>query len=126
MTRPHRDSVADELAAFANGIGGVLLLGVNDKTRDVEGIECEQLDTVELWLTNMASQAIDPPLPIETRRVEIPDRQGNLRPLVWVRVAKGLFVHRSPTATSTGSAPASGRCRPNCSPGYSSSAAWCG
>ncbi|WP_349572265.1 ATP-binding protein [Azotobacter salinestris] len=93
---PHRDSVADELAAFANGSGGVLLLGVNDKTRDVEGIECEQLDTVELWLTNMASQAIDPPLPIETRRVEIPDRQGNLRPLVWVRVAKSLFVHRSP------------------------------
>ncbi|OHC11952.1 MAG: hypothetical protein A2002_13050, partial [Pseudomonadales bacterium GWC1_66_9] len=92
----HRDSVADELAAFANGSGGVLLLGVNDKTRDVEGIECEQLDTVELWLTNMASQAIDPPLPIETRRVEIPDRQGNLRPLVWVRVAKSLFVHRSP------------------------------
>ncbi|AJE19543.1 ATP-binding protein [Azotobacter chroococcum] len=96
VTRPHRDSVADELAAFANGSGGVLLLGVNDKTRDVEGIECEQLDTVELWLTNMASQAIDPPLPIETRRVEIPDRQGNLRPLVWVRVAKSLFVHRSP------------------------------
>ncbi|TBW12378.1 transcriptional regulator [Azotobacter chroococcum subsp. isscasi] len=96
VTRPHRDSVADELAAFANGSGGVLLLGVNDKTRDVEGIEREQLDTVELWLTNMASQAIDPPLPIETRRVEIPDRQGNLRPLVWVRVAKSLFVHRSP------------------------------
>lgn len=96
VTRPHRDSVADELAAFANGSGGVLLLGVNDRTRDVEGIECEQLDTVELWLTNMASQAIDPPLPIETRRVEIPDRQGNLRPLVWVRVAKSLFVHRSP------------------------------
>ncbi|MFC0708906.1 ATP-binding protein [Azorhizophilus paspali] len=96
VTKPHRDSVADELAAFANGSGGVLLLGVNDKTRDVEGIECEQLDTVELWLTNLASQAIDPPLPIETRRVEIPDRQGNLRPLVWVRVAKSLFVHRSP------------------------------
>lgn len=96
VTRPHRDSVADELTAFANGSSGVLLLGVNDKSREVEGIECEQLDTVELWLTNMASQAIDPPLPIETRRVEIPDRQGNLRPLVWVRVAKSLFVHRSP------------------------------
>lgn len=96
VAKPHRDSVADELAAFANGSGGVLLLGVNDKTREVEGIEREQLDTVELWLTNLASQAIDPPLPIETRLVEVPDHQGNARPLVWVRVAKSLFVHRSP------------------------------
>lgn len=96
VTKPHRDSVADELAAFANGSGGFLILGVNDKTREVEGIALEQLDTVELWLTNMASQAIDPPLPIETRLVEIPDHQGNARPVVWVRVAKSLFVHRSP------------------------------
>lgn len=96
VVRPHRDSVADELAAFANGNGGVLLLGVNDKNRDVGGIELEQLGNVELWLTNMASQAIDPPLSIETRLVEIPDHQGNARPLVWVRVTKSLFVHRSP------------------------------
>ncbi len=96
VAKPHRDSVADELAAFANGSGGVLLLGVNDKTREVEGIEREQLDIVDLWLSNMASQAIEPPLPIETRLVEVPDRQGNARPLVWVRVAKSLFVHRSP------------------------------
>lgn len=95
VTQPHRDSVADELAAFANGNGGVLLLGVNDKTREVEGIAQEHLDTVELWLTNMASQAIDPPLAIETRLVEIPDQQGQARPLVWVRVHKSLFVHRS-------------------------------
>lgn len=96
VTRPQRDSVADELAAFANGSGGILLLGVNDRTREVEGIQPEQLDTVELWLTNLASQATDPPLPIETRLVEIPDHQGNARPLVWVRVQKSLFVHRSP------------------------------
>jgi len=96
VTRPQRDSVADELAAFANGSGGILLLGVNDRTREVEGIQPEQLDTVELWLTNLASQAIDPPLPIETRLVEIPAHQGNARPLVWVRVQKSLFVHRSP------------------------------
>lgn len=93
---PHRDSVADELAAFANGNGGTLVLGVNDKTRAVEGISLADLGTVELWLTNMANDAIHPPLAIETRLVEIPDHQGNAKPLVWVRVAKSLFVHRSP------------------------------
>jgi ATP-dependent DNA helicase RecG len=96
VTKPHRDSLADELAAFANGKGGVLLLGVNDKTRAVEGIRREDLDTVDLWLGNLTAQAIDPPLFIETRLVEVPDSTGEPRPLVYVRVDKSLYVHRSP------------------------------
>ncbi|HJW57563.1 MAG TPA: RNA-binding domain-containing protein, partial [Burkholderiaceae bacterium] len=96
VAEPQRDSVADELAAFANGNGGMLILGVNDKTREVEGIPRESLDKVDQWLTNMATVAIAPPLSMETRLVEIPDHQGNPKAVVWVRVAKSLFVHRSP------------------------------
>ena len=96
VDQPHRDSVADELAAFANASGGNLVLGVHDKTRDVEGIAVEHLGIVDQWLANMASNAIDPPLPIETRLIEIPDHQGNAKPVVYVRIAKSLFVHRSP------------------------------
>jgi len=92
---PQRDSIADELAAFANGSGGILVLGINDKTREVEGIEQEYLDTVDQWLTNLA-QAVQPPVLIETRLVEIPDHQGNPKPVVWVKIPKSLFVHRSP------------------------------
>ncbi len=92
---PQRDSIADEVAAFANGSGGILVLGVNDKTRAVEGVAQEHLDTVEQWLTNLA-QAIKPPVLIETRLVEIPDLQGDLKPLVWVKILKSLFVHLSP------------------------------
>lgn len=100
VTQPHRNSIADELAAFANTSGGILVLGVNDKTREVEGITRNDLDTVELWLTNLASQLIEPALPIETRLVEIPDHRGEPRPVVWVRVRKSLFVHRSPVGYS--------------------------
>jgi ATP-dependent DNA helicase RecG len=96
VAQPGRDSVADELAAFANASGGILVVGIADKTRDVEGIAREDLDTVDLWLANIASQAIDPPMPIQTRLLEIPNRQGELKPVVWVRVAKSVFVHRSP------------------------------
>ncbi|WP_036305172.1 RNA-binding domain-containing protein [Methylobacter tundripaludum] len=92
---PQRDSIADELAAFANSSGGILVLGVNDKTRAVEGIMQEHLDTVEQWVANLA-QAVNPPVLIETRLVEIPDQQGNPKPLVWVKIPKSLFVHRSP------------------------------
>ena len=97
VEQPHRDSIADELAAFANANGGILVLGIADKTREVEGINREDLDTVDQWLANIASQLVDPPLPIETRLVEIPNRQGEAKPVVWVRVAKSVFVHRSPS-----------------------------
>ena len=96
VDQPGRDSVADELAAFANANGGILVFGIHDKTRDVEGIAKEDLDTVDQWLANIAAQAIDPPLTIQTRLLEIPNRQGELKPVVWVRVAKSVFVHRSP------------------------------
>ena len=96
VDQPGRDSVADELAAFANAGGGIVVFGVADKTRTVEGIAREDLDTVDLWLANIASHAIDPPLPIETRLLEIPDSQGDLKPVVWVRVSKSVFVHKSP------------------------------
>lgn len=96
VDQPGRDSTADELAAFANANGGILVFGIGDKTREVEGIAIADLDTVDQWLSNIASQAIDPPLSIQTRLVEIPNRQGELKPVVWVRVAKSVFVHKSP------------------------------
>ena len=43
VDQPGRDSVADELAAFANAGGGIIVFGVADKTRTVEGIAREDL-----------------------------------------------------------------------------------
>jgi ATP-dependent DNA helicase RecG len=96
VAEPHRDSMAAELAAFANSAGGVALLGVDDKTRDVLGIAHEHLDAVDQWLSNLATDAIVPPVQIETRMLELPDQQGNQLPVIAVRVQKSLFVHRSP------------------------------
>ncbi|WGZ95911.1 MAG: ATP-binding protein [Candidatus Thiothrix putei] len=92
---PHRHSMADELAAFANASGGVVVLGIEDKTREVVGIPRELLDEVDKWLGNINSQLIDPPLPLEIRVLEVPNRQGEQKPVMWVRISKSLFVHRS-------------------------------
>ena len=44
---PRRDSLADELAAFANSRGGVCVLGVDDNSHEIFGIALECLDAVE-------------------------------------------------------------------------------
>ena len=41
---PRRTKMADVVAGMANSHGGTIVLGVDDKTRDVSGIPLDQLD----------------------------------------------------------------------------------
>ena len=94
---PGRSQLADELAAFANADGGVLILGVSDKTRQVVGIPPSLLDAVEAFVSEVAHDSIEPPVLPVVEKVELPDdgeRAGGL--VLKVQVHKGLFVHRSP------------------------------
>jgi ATP-dependent DNA helicase RecG len=97
VTDPSRDAMSDELAAFANSRppSGVLLLGVDDKTREVLGIPIEQLDVVETWLRQICNDSIDPPLAASIHKLELPDRGGTLVPVIRVDVPRSLFVHQS-------------------------------
>jgi len=92
---PHADGLSDELAALANAKGGTLILGVDDKTREVGGIPLEHLDRVEAWLTAICTDRIKPPLDISTRHIELPDAQGLPRPVIVVEVPHSLWVHQS-------------------------------
>lgn len=96
LTDPHPDSLANELAAFANGSGGTVVLGVDDKTRELAGLPQDRLDLLDQAVANIATDRINPPLQIETRALELPDAAGNLHLVTAVRVHKSLFVHRSP------------------------------
>lgn len=93
---PHQNSLADELAAFANARGGTLLLGIDDKTRAVLGVPLDRLDSLERLVVNAAQTLIDPPLPIATQKTEIEDADRAVRPVLRVDVARSLYVHRSP------------------------------
>ncbi len=96
ITGPSRNDLADELAAFANGRGGVLVLGVDDRTRDVEGIPLETLDTVEARIREICNDVLKPPLDAAIRKIELPNAAGDLVPVVCVDVERSLFVHKSP------------------------------
>ncbi|WNV04035.1 ATP-binding protein [Candidatus Methylospira mobilis] len=92
---PDPDSLADELAALGNANGGMLILGIDDKTRAVTGIALEYLDRVEAWLTAICNDRIKPPLDVVTHHVELPDADGQLRPVIVAEVPQSLWVHQS-------------------------------
>ncbi len=93
---PEQNDLADELAAFANGSGGVLLLGVHDKTREVLGIPLERLDDVEALVRQACADSIDPPCVATIERISLPDNVGVEQPVIRVGVPRSLFVHQSP------------------------------
>ena len=49
VTDPKRNDLADELSGMANGRGGTVVLGVEDRSREILGIPFERLDSVETW-----------------------------------------------------------------------------
>lgn len=96
VTAPGRNDVADELAAFANARGGTLVLGVDDKTRELLGLPIEHLDAVEGWVREICNDAVKPSIDAAIRKLELPDSTGMLVPLIRVDVARSMFVHKSP------------------------------
>jgi len=92
-----REDIADELAAFANSShGGVLVFGVDDKTRESIGIPLEKLDLVESFVREICTDSIKPPLQTTIIRLELPDAAGTARPVIRVDIPQSLFVHQSP------------------------------
>lgn len=91
-----RNEIADELAALANTRGGVVVFGVDDKTREPLGIPLEKLDLVEGFIRDVCNDSIKPPLQAAIIRLELPDTTGVARPVVRLDIPQSLFVHQSP------------------------------
>ncbi|MBI1747102.1 MAG: putative DNA binding domain-containing protein [Acidobacteria bacterium] len=93
---PARKDLADELAGIANTHDGVLVLGVDDKTRDIVGIPADRLDAVERYVYEICNESIKPPVVFRSFRMELPDSAGASQPVLKVEVPRSLFVHKSP------------------------------
>lgn len=96
ITAPEQSALADELAAFANSRGGILILGVDDKTHEVLGIPKAILDAVEEKVRNACYDSIEPVLAPIIERMTLPDTTGNEVPVIKIEVERSLFVHQSP------------------------------
>ena len=92
---PNREKMAHEIAAFANGQGGRLILGVTDRTRDVVGIDDDKVAKTEEWVVNISQSSINPPVRLDTRLLQLPNQQGDLKTIICVDVPRSISVHQS-------------------------------
>ena len=96
VKEPSRNDFADELAAFANTKGGTLVLGVDDQTRKVTGIQLGSLHVVEGWVREICNDSVKPALDADIYKLDLEDTAGMAVPVIRVEISRSLFVHRSP------------------------------
>ena len=87
---PRRDDWADEIAAFANADGGVLLCGVTDDG-EIQGMSREQIVALDSLLVEASNDSIRPAVRIRTYHKQLDDRL-----LLVVDVPEGDSQHESP------------------------------
>ena len=87
---PHRRSLADEIAAFANAKAGVILIGVDDDGIIV-GLDKAQLNPAETLVVEICQDSIEPPVSVFTEKLWLDDKD-----VLKIEVPRSLYVHRSP------------------------------
>ena len=86
---PHRDSLADEIAAFANDQGGMILIGIDDN-REIVGIELQKLDNIEKTVVEICNDSIKPTARIFTEKLRIDEKN-----LLKIEIPRSFFVHKT-------------------------------
>ncbi len=90
---PRKDPLADELAAFGNGRGGWLVLGVTDD-RQPQSLSSKQLDLLVGHIRDICTDSVKPPLDFAVRRILAPEPAGG--GALVVEIPESAAVHRSP------------------------------
>jgi len=86
---PRRDNLADEIVAFTNAKGGVILIGVDDGS-EIVGLNKADLDKAEKAVVEICQDSIDPIVLIFTEKLRIDDKN-----LLKIDVPRSLFVHKT-------------------------------
>ena len=60
-----------ELTAFSNSLGGQLLIGVNDKTGELNGLSFEELQKLTTLVSNTASENVKPSILVQTETIDV-------------------------------------------------------
>jgi len=93
------NSIGAEMVAFSNTKGGLLIIGVDDKTGDINGLSFEELQSTNELLANSASNNVKAPIYIYTETVKVEEQnvvvaniaEGTSKPhmdnngIIWVK-----------------------------------------
>ena len=77
--------VSQELAAFANTMGGLLLIGIDDKTGEIRGLSFQDIQRINNLLSTAASDHVKSPVTITTETIKHRDKR-----VIAVNIPEGI------------------------------------
>lgn len=94
---PTRDDLSDEIAAFANHKGGMIVFGVAPKTKEIQGIDIESVPVLIQFISEICHDSVEPPIvAFSVESILIPDEEGDgKRIVVYVDISQSLWLHQS-------------------------------
>lgn len=78
-------SIAQEMVAFSNSKGGMILIGIQDDTWEINGLSDDEIRKTSNLLVNAANELVKPPVFIETDTIIIEGKK-----VIVVSVPEGL------------------------------------
>ena len=84
---PHRDSIAKEIVAMSNSLGGLIFFGVKDITGEIVGLTNEKLEEYDQIISQIADN-LKLPVYIATEVIRV-DKEGVDRNVLIVHVQEG-------------------------------------
>lgn len=85
---PHKDSVAQEIVAMSNSLGGKILLGIKDVTGEVIGLTSAQVEEYDRVVSQIADN-LKPPVYLTTEVIKVNDDNTGKNVLV-VHIQEGV------------------------------------
>lgn len=85
---PRRDSVAQEIVAMSNSLGGSILIGIKDVTGEIAGLTPSQIEEYDRVVSEVADN-LKPPVYIATEVVKIEQEESGRNVLI-VHVQEGI------------------------------------
>ena len=93
------NSIGAEMVAFSNTKGGMIIVGVDDKTGEINGLSFEELQSTNELLANSASNNVKAPIYVYTETVKVDEQnvviahisEGTSKPhmdnngIIWVK-----------------------------------------
>ena len=83
----NKESIAAEMIAMSNSLGGMILFGVEDKTGKIIGLDYEQLQMMGRDLGNIANDFVKPQIYITTEVISVGDEKRNI---LVVHISEGI------------------------------------
>ena len=87
-TLPHPESMSREIVAMSNSLGGMILLGIKDKTGEVIGLTSEQVEYADRKVAEFAYN-VKPPVYLATEVVKVEDN-GVEKNILIVHTKEGI------------------------------------